>query len=378
MGASKRASAPLTVALLAATGGCATLDPDHFLPSAASPARQAPSLDGTVEVQASVLPVARGKFVLLDDGEAKAVLPVLCRAKVDWPRANQKAVRVAEPCRPFVEVGSVQEFLPVAERILSYAGIPVADNSRGRTALFESEALRGSLEKAVAQRGLFRRIEPGGADYVLDVWLVEAVRLLEYLGRGYVIDVTAVWRVTRARDGKVVFCDFATGNGASRAVGTNAYVEAMEAAVREMIGRGLAKLSDRPTSLAALPVAGAWPSMGSAVPEGYRATRENLSKLRKGMTEEEVQRLIPAMPAPSCSILLRPVRGGGTTALNTGSRTVRIPTVPEQLDLGEREVVPSPCGWASQVGPTVTLEPFVPFLALTFRSGDLAGWALAR
>jgi len=117
--------------------------------------------------------------------------------------------------------------------------------SRGRVALYDSDTLRVALEKAIVQRGLFRRIEQGDADYVLDVRIEDATHEKIYLGEGYIIDLTAVWTLIRARDGKVIVRDIAKGHGASHAVGTNAYVASMEAATREMIQKGMLKISDQ-------------------------------------------------------------------------------------------------------------------------------------
>jgi hypothetical protein len=178
----------------------------------------------------------------------------------------------------------------------------VPDTRRGKVALFDNGTLRVALEKAIAQKGLFQRIEQGDADYVLDVGVIETIRLFKPLREGMTIDMAAIWRLTRAKDGKVIVCDFANGHGASHGLGTNAYVVAIETATREMIQKGLSKLSDRSTALAAMNVAGDWPSMGSVIPEGYRKLKENWSKLRKGLTEKEVREMIPSMPHRSCSI----------------------------------------------------------------------------
>jgi len=221
--------------------GCASLNPDNFLPKSIAPAGNDQRIDGSVNVQAFV------------------------------PESSEGKVQIEG------------EYVPPAKR--------------GRVALFPSGKLRVALEKAIAQKGLFQRIEQGNADYVLDVWVENAIREIKYVGEGYIIDMTAIWRLTRARDGKVIFCDFANGHGASHAFGTSAYVQALETATREMIQKGLFVLSDRSTEhLAATYVAGNRPSMGNVVPEGIVQMIENIkknwSKLSMSMTVDEVEKLL--------------------------------------------------------------------------------------
>jgi hypothetical protein len=301
----------LAMAAFMVTGaGCVSLNPDNFVPKSLTPAGNDQRIDGTVNVQAFVPNGSAGKFHLTDrGGEVLAVLP----------------------------------------------GAP-----RGRVALFGSGKLRVALEKAIAQKGLFRRIEQGDADYVLDVWIMDAVRVIQALGEGYVIDVTAIWRLTRVKDGKVIVCILANGHGASHAVGTNAYVESLETATREMVQKGLLLLSDRSKPLAAMYVAGEWPSMGAVVPEGYRKMKENFAKLRKGMKEEDIRKMIPSLPNASCSIAAQ--------------------------GRGDEGVVYEPCGWITyserELAPglhqnEVVFEPLLPFYySMTFVNGVLERWEL--
>ena len=171
--------------------------------------------------------------------------------------------------------------------------------SRGKVNVSFNGGLSGRVrvasEQAIVQKGLFQRIEQGDADYVLDIWITDVTREIKQLGEGYIIDMTTIWRLTRTRDGKVIVCDFANGHGAARAVGANAHVLAMEASTRDMIQKGLSALSGRSTPLAALYMAEDWPSMGPAIPEGYKKLKENLPKLHAGLMEDEVQKMIPSM-----------------------------------------------------------------------------------
>jgi hypothetical protein len=164
----------IAAAFIVAIGGCVSLNPDHFMPESIGPAGNDRRFDGSIDVQAFVPKISRGKV-----------------------------------------------------------------------ALFDSDMLRVALEKAIVQKGLFQRIERGDADYVLDVGIEDATNKKIYLGEGYVIDLSATWSLIRAKDGKAIVCDSTKGHGASHAVGTNAYVAALEAAMREMIQKGLIKLSDQ-------------------------------------------------------------------------------------------------------------------------------------
>jgi hypothetical protein len=263
----------------------------------------------------------------------------------------------------------------------------VPNVSKGKVALFHSGELRVALEKAIAQKGLFQRIEQGDADYVLDVWVTNAKHELKTFGEGYIIDMTSIWRLTRTRDGKAIFCDFADGHGAAHAVGSNAYVKALEASTRDMIQKGLSALSDRPTPFAAMYIAEDWPSMGSVIPEGYKKMRENWSKLRKGLTEKEVREMIPSMPHRSCS-----ANSYFTDQFQERRSEIHFPAKKEKDKEGTVFV---PCGWNTQdVTVAFTslsghiiidrilsveqevVEPLYPFYALTFVKGVLERWEL--
>ena len=210
-------------------GGCVSLNPDHFLPTAITPAGDDQRFEGTLNVQ--------------------AFAPVISRGKVN---------------------------------VASYVGSI-------------SGSIRVAAEQTLSRKELFNKIEQGEADYVLDIYVTDVTRNIKTFGEGYMIDMTTIWRLTRAADGAVIICDFANGHGASRAMGTNAFVQALETAVREMLVKGVAALSERKTPLAALYMARDWPSMGPAVPTGYRELKENLKKLHAGLTEAEVRALIPSM-----------------------------------------------------------------------------------
>ncbi len=231
------------LALLAA--GCTSIDPERFVPPPAASAATAQRLDGSVNVQAYTLAISQGFLVL---GEAGGL----------------------EPTRA----------------------------PRGRVAMYPGATLRTALEKAIAQQGLFSRTAPANADYVLDVWVIDAVRTIKTLGEGFAINVTALWRLTRVSDGAVIWVDFAVGRGASHGVGTNAYVHSLEDSTRAMIADGLLRLSRRSHSASAAAAAVDWPSTAPETPAGLRRMRAGWSNLRAGMAEAEVRKLlVPAVPA---------------------------------------------------------------------------------
>lgn|GEM_PF-4522572 len=99
-------------AFIASGGGCASLDPDNFLPKSIAPAGKDNRFGGSVNVQAALPNVSRGKFLLSADG-SQAVVP---------------------------------------------------DTKRGKMTFYHSGMLRGALEKALAQHGLFQRTGQGDAD----------------------------------------------------------------------------------------------------------------------------------------------------------------------------------------------------------------------
>ena len=338
----RRAIELVALAVFIATGGgCVSLNPEHFLPKSIAPARSDQIIDGSVNVQAVLPDISRGMFYLSDDGK-EAIVP---------------------------------------------------DTRRGKVATYHSGMLRIALEKAITQKGLFQRIEQGDADYVLDVWVIEVMRLFRPLGEGYVIDITAIWRLTRAKDGKVIVCDFVTGHGASHGLGTNAFTVSIEVATREMIRTGLSKLSDRSISLSVMNIAGDWPSMGPVIPDGYKKMKENWSKLRKGLAEKDVRELITSMPTRSCTI-----NRYFTDQIQERRQELFIIYMDSKVKGKDKEVkVLEPCGWNTKdvvvdfeiVGDSVmvkrilsvkeeTFEPFYPFYHLAIVNGALERWSLGK
>jgi hypothetical protein len=157
--------------------------------------------------------------------------------------------------------------------------------------------LKAALEKSITQNGAFLQVEQGNADYVLDVWVDNIQDRIEFVGEGFIFEMTSIWRLTRAKDGKILVCDFVTGHGGTHGSPPKCYEEALSAATREMIQKGLAALSDNPENhLSALSKAELRGSMGPAMPEGLRQFAEkvklNWSQLRTGLSIDEVDNLL--------------------------------------------------------------------------------------
>jgi len=188
------------------------------------------------------------------------------------------------------------------------------------TLWLDAPRLKGAIETALAQDGLFSRVVPGEADYVLDVWVDDIQTRLEIMGEGYIYDLKSIWRLIRAKDGTVTFCDFVQGHGAGRALADRVHPLAIGAATREMIQAALSRMADQTTPhLAALQTAGLRKSMGPASPAGYAEwsakVQENWQKLKTGQTIEEVE------------ALLGPVRkGAALTGTHTKGATERFTT----------------------------------------------------
>ena len=131
----------------------------------------------------------------------------------------------------------------------------------------DGNKLKVALEKTITQNSVFSKVEQGTADYVLDVWVESIQSELKVVGEGFMFDMTSIWRLTRAKDGKVLVCDFVKGHGASHGFGSSAYPPSLSAAVREMIQNGLSMLVDQSYShISAISKAGLRPHMGPAVP----------------------------------------------------------------------------------------------------------------
>jgi hypothetical protein len=154
-----------------------------------------------------------------------------------------------------------------------------------------------AVENTITQNGVFSRIDKGNVDYVLDVWVESVQTRLEVFGEGFIFDIVSIWRLTRAKDGKVLVCDFVKGHGGAHAVGSRAYPPALSAATQDMIQRGLSILLDQSEGhMSAFSIAGYRSSMGPVVPAGYTEwvgkVNRNWSKLKMSLTIDEVEEFI--------------------------------------------------------------------------------------
>lgn len=158
--------------------------------------------------------------------------------------------------------------------------------------------LETALKESVANSALFTRVEQKNADYVLDVWADDVESFQPLFGIGdYSARAFSIWRLTRVSDGKVLVCDFVDGSGLINTMVSAPRTKSLILALKGMIQNGLLIVADTSKEhLAAKPVAGIRPSMGSVAPEGLRAwedkVKKNWSNLRKGLSLEEVENII--------------------------------------------------------------------------------------
>lgn len=189
----------------------------------------------------------------------------------------------------------------------------------------DNDMLEKALEESVAKSGLFTRVEQKNADYVLDVWVEEAKNYTPTMGIGYfTADFSSIWRLTRVNDGKVFVCDFVNGHGVIKS-GMRPMQRSLFAGLQDMIQNGLLVLSDTSKEhFGARSVAGIRPSMGPAVPEGFTPWADNIkknwSKLRMGLTLEEVESFIG--PVKTGGAMVRAYAKDYTQEYDTGLFTI--------------------------------------------------------
>ena len=189
----------------------------------------------------------------------------------------------------------------------------------------DNDMLEKALEESVANSGLFTRVEQKNADYVLDVWVEEAKNYTPTMGIGYfTADFSSIWRLTRVSDGKVFVCDFVNGHAVIKK-GMRPMQRSLFAGLQVMIQNGLLVLSDTSKEhFGARSVAGIRPSMGPAVPEGFAPwadnVKKNWSKLRMGLTLEEVESFIG--PVKTSGAMVRAYAKDYTQEYDTGLYTI--------------------------------------------------------
>lgn len=176
-------------------------------------------------------------------------------------------------------------------------------------AYVDNAMLEAALKESVANSGLFTKAVRENADYVLDVWIDGVESHQPYWGVGdYGARVFSVWRLTGARDGKVLVCDFVDGKGLINTMVSAPRTRSLIAALKDSIQNGLTVLAGTSKEhLSAMGVAGIRPSMGSTVPEGLKEwenlVRKNWPGLRKGLSLEAVENRIG--PVRKCGALER-------------------------------------------------------------------------
>jgi len=189
----------------------------------------------------------------------------------------------------------------------------------------DNDILEKGLSESLAKSLLFTRVVPKNADYVLDVWVEEAKNYTPTMGIGhFTADFSSIWRLTRVRDGKVLICEFVKGHGVIKS-GMRPMQRSLFAGLQDMLQNGLVILSDSAREhVAASAVARIRPSMGAAVPEGMMlwsdSVKNNWSKLRMGLTLEEVESLIG--PVRNSGALVRYYEQGYTREYDTGLYTI--------------------------------------------------------
>jgi hypothetical protein len=366
----------ILVAFIVVGAGCTSLSPDDYIPKSITPLENGQRFQGSVNVQIDFPNVFKSKFY---DSQLMQILNItnISYGRIHWNDDNYNG---------YLSEGSWRSRASMNNREISI--------------------LREAIEKAITKKVLFQQIEQGGADYVLDVWIIDIFRSPEAATVSNEMFITSIWRLTRVKDGKVIICDFARGHGK--------WGGSIEKAIQDMIQNGLMILSDPSMPLNAVNVAGYWPSKGVVVPEGYLKFKENWSKLQKGMTVEEVSRVISS---PSLSLTkdfpelgIKSLEGPFSPYNNYNftypfmsklnetcaiQRTFDITnmTMPSEIFIKRAKPINIPCGWiisfqepippietSPEKSPTtiftnfpfivpmpkVIYEPFYPFYHLTF------------
>ena len=192
--------------------------------------------------------------------------------------------------------------------------------------VINDDMLEKALAESVANSALFTRVEQKHADYVLDVWVEGLKNHVPIMGIGaFTADYSSIWRLTRVHDGKVLVCDFVEGHGVIDKPGSGPMGKSLFAGMRVMIQNGLLVLSDTSKEhFAARSVAGIRPSMGPAAPEGLTPwadnVKKNWSKLRMGLTLEEVEHFIG--PVKTSGALVSFYKKDYTQSFDTGLYTI--------------------------------------------------------
>ncbi|MBN2420030.1 MAG: hypothetical protein JXL81_11640 [Deltaproteobacteria bacterium] len=357
----------LLTTLIVVSSGCASLNSDVYLPESIKPVENDLRFQGSVNVKIFFPNVTNNKVHNSQLGEFINTTN-LSHGKIDWDNDDFK-------------------------------GYTAGGDSLSKCMMNNDEVLilRGTLEKAIDQKGLFLQIEQGSTDYILDVFFIDFIRSPKALTVSNEMFITSIWRLTRVKDRKVVICAFVRGHGK--------WGGSREKAIQDMIQNGLMILSDPSMPVTAMNVAGDWPSIGAVIPEGYSKFLENWAKLHKGMTEKDVRSVIsfPSVLLPDHfpQIYLKSLSGPFLPSFDPYivmsafsydlNNTCAIQRLFDSTDGTEvywkrKKPVNTPCGWITSFQellspniephnsqlpfivpvPKIIYEPFYPFYNLTF------------
>lgn len=148
--------------------------------------------------------------------------------------------------------------------------------------------LKEAVEKAIVKNGLFAQVVQGNADYILDIWVYrQSVRVPPFGFGEFSSDVFSLWRLTRVRDGKM-FGGYIEGHGKINS-GMAPSTRSMISAIQNMIHNGLTNITDQSkTPFSVQSAEGLRPH----IEPWANSVRANWSKLRAGLTLEEVENII--------------------------------------------------------------------------------------
>jgi hypothetical protein len=251
------------------------------------------------------------------------------------------------------------------------AVLPKNANDEGRIAAWvDRDKFHQALSTAITEAGVFSGVARGDAEYVLDVWAYLTAR--EGLQVTPVYEMDAVWRLTRASDGRVLACDYTHAEAWSgRSISKAAEV------VRGTLRDGAALLADSTPRLAALP-ARLRPSMGPVVTEELRELRRASPGLRKGMTLEEAMQLLDPASVLRAS-LAQPNRLKQQPEVISGTRYRSGPegVQLDGFDLTVRDYATTRVRTRSSASDAATVSEFMAdAYTLVFLDGQLARWEL--
>ncbi|MBI5891730.1 MAG: hypothetical protein HZB47_13870 [Nitrosomonadales bacterium] len=176
--------------------------------------------------------------------------------------------------------------------------------------------LKEAVEKAIVKNSQFTQVVQGNADYILDVWVFRQKLKVPPFGFGeFAAEVSSFWRLTRVSDGKM-FGRSVNGLGRINS-GMGPSTRSMISALQNMIQNGLTDLSDQPAAQLAVQSA---EHLRPHIEPWVNNVRQNWSRLRAGLTLEEVEKIIgPVRTSGAVQEML-----SDTTKFESDGRTFRL------------------------------------------------------